>query len=128
MDHYPWLDAFLLAMPGAEKEYKAEWAWMRYLVCGKQFAAVCQPDVKYEPHRGRKMVLLKCEPGLSELFRAQYPDVVPGFYSDKRCWNSVYLDGAVPEAVLKGMCEQSYALVVKKLKKAEREGLKARPL
>jgi predicted DNA-binding protein (MmcQ/YjbR family) len=63
---------------------------------GRLFAAVCTPDVKYKPHNGREMVILKCEPMLCELLRAQYPDIVPGFYSDKRNWNSVYLDGDCP--------------------------------
>ena len=54
--------------------------------------------------------------------RQQYADVVPGFYSDKRTWNSVYLDGAVPEETLRAMCDMSYELVFAKLtKKAQRE-------
>lgn len=125
MDRYAFLDRYLLNKPGAVSEYKAEWAWLRYLVCGKQFAAVCTPDEKYEPHAGRRMVLLKCDPDLAELYRAQYPDVVPGFYSDKRTWNSVYLDGEVPEDVLKSMCDQSYRLVVGKLTKREQLTLAA---
>ena len=43
---------------------------------------------------------------------------MPGFYSDKRTWNTVYLDGQVPEAVLREMCDESYALVTAKLTKA----------
>ena len=68
-------------------------------------------------YAGREMVILKCEPALSELFRMQYADVLPGFYSDKRHWNTVFLDGAVPDGVLRGMCDQSYRLVVEKLPK-----------
>ena len=72
------------------------------------------------------MFILKCEPALAELFRQQYADVVPGFYSDKRNWNSVYLDGAVPKEVLEGMCEMSYRLVLEKLpKRVQREILDA---
>lgn len=57
-----------------------------------------------------------------ELFRGEYSDVVPGFYCDKRCWNSIYLDGAVPDEVLKDMCDMSYKLVFEKLpKKVQRE-------
>ena len=37
---YEWLDAYLLSLPGAEKDYKIEWGWMRYQVRGKLFAAV----------------------------------------------------------------------------------------
>ena len=40
---YEWLDAYLLSLPGAEKDYKIEWGWMRYQVRGKLFAAVCAP-------------------------------------------------------------------------------------
>lgn len=123
MTKYPWLDGHLLSKPGAERDFKVEWQWERYLVAGKMFAAVCTPDPKYQPHNGRTMVILKCDPMLAEAFRAEYPDVVPGFYSDKRTWNSVYLDGAVPEEVLRDMCDMSYKLVVSKLPKKVRTEL-----
>ena len=68
------------------------------------------------------MVILKFDPTLAEGFRAQYPEVVPGFYSDKRHWNSIYLDGELSEDVLKSMIDMSYNLVFGKLtKKLQRE-------
>lgn len=78
MNRYPWLDAYLLAKPGAEKDYKAEWAWLRYRVAGRLFAAVCCPGAQYGVYAGHEMVILKCEPALAELFRMQYADVLPG--------------------------------------------------
>jgi len=119
---YQWLDSYLLQKPGAERDFKIEWQWHRYLVRGKMFAAVCTPGREHPLHRGRTMVILKCDPLLAELFRQKYPDVVPGFYCDKRHWNSVYLDGEVPDDVLRQMCDMSYLLVLKKLpKKVQRE-------
>ena len=123
MNHYPWLDAYLQQKPGATKDYKAEWDWFRYLVGGKMFAAVCTPGKEHPSYGGRTMVTLKCDPQLGELFRAQYPDVIPGFYCNKLHWNSVYLDGQVPEAVLRGMCDQSYDLVRASLPKKVRQAL-----
>lgn len=123
MNNYPWLEAYLLDKPGAVHEYKPEWQWERYLVRDKQFAAICTPDPKYADHAGRTMVILKCEPRLAELYRAEYPDIVPGFYSDKRTWNTVYLDGAISEDLLREMCDQSYALVAAKLTKAVQKEL-----
>ncbi len=120
MNKYDWLDGYLLSKPGAEKDYKEEWEWFRYLLCGKMFAAVCTPDPKHRPHDGRTMVILKCDPQLALLFREQYPDVVPGFYCNKDNWNSVYLDGEVPDGILQDMCDMSYELVYKKLTKAQR--------
>lgn len=34
MNRYEWLDAYLLAKPGAVKDYKPEWGWWRYQVGG----------------------------------------------------------------------------------------------
>lgn len=122
MNNYEWLDAHLQQKPGAVKDYKPEWDWFRYLVRGKMFAAVCTPGEEYPAYGGRTMVMLKCEPALAELFRQQYADVIPGFYCNKQHWNSVYLDGEVPDEVLRGMCERSYALVCASLpKKVQRE-------
>ncbi len=123
MDRYPWLEAYLLSKPGAEHEYKVEWKWDRYLVWGKQFAAICTPGPEHREHAGRTMVILKCDPRRAELYRAEFPEVVPGFYSDKRNWNTVYLDGALPEEVLRSMCDESYALVTGKLTKAAQREL-----
>ena len=117
MNHYTWLDEYLLSKSGAEKDFKEEWEWHRYLLRGKMFAAICTPDSKHKEHRGREMVILKCDPILAELFRAEYEDVVPGFYCDKRNWNTVYLDGSVPDDVLKSMCDHSYESIFKKLTK-----------
>lgn len=117
MNRYEWLDRHLMGKPGAEQDFKVEWQWQRYLVRGKMFAAICTPDPKHQPHAGRTMVILKCDPRLAEGFREQYPDVVPGFYSDKRNWNSVYLDGQVPDQTLQDMCDLSYTLVTSKLTK-----------
>ena len=117
MNRYEWLDDYLLKNTGTERDFKIEWQWHRYLIRGKMFAAICTPDPKYQPHNGRSMVILKCDPMMADIFREEYPDVVPGFYCEKRCWNSVYLDGAVPDEVLKSMCDMSYQLVFEKLTK-----------
>ncbi len=122
MNRYDWLDAHLRAKPGAEKDYKLEWGWDRYLVGGKMFAAVCQPGPEHKGYDCRELLTLKCDPARAELLRAEFPDIVPGFYMDKRNWNSIFLDGAVPDDVLLDLCDHSYALVFSKLtRKLQRE-------
>ncbi len=115
--NYPWLDEYLMAKPGAEQDFKLEWGWRRYMVRGKLFAAVCAPGPEHKVYGGHELVNLKCDPRMSELFRAQYPEVLPGFYCDKRLWIAALLDGALPEDVLRDLCDQSYRLVVEKLPK-----------
>lgn len=123
MNGYDWLDAYLLAKPGAVKDYKAEWDWWRYQVGGKMFAATMHPAEKYAPEYAEKDLLnLKCDPLLAELLRKEHPEVMPAFYSDKRCWNSVDLGGALSDEELKRMCDDSYRLVFLQLtKKLQKE-------
>ena len=63
------------------------------------------------------IVNLKCDPRLSQLFQAEYPEVLPGFYCDKKNWIAALLDGDLPDQVLRDLCAQSYRLVVSKLPK-----------
>lgn len=120
---YPQWDAVLLGVPGAVRDFKVEWGWDRYFVGGKMFAALCAPG---EPHAaayaGHPLLTLKADPAEGELYRSQYPDILPGFYCDKRNWISIRLDGSVPDEEIRRLCQRSYELVFAKLtKKLQRE-------
>ncbi|HJA63469.1 MAG TPA: MmcQ/YjbR family DNA-binding protein [Candidatus Intestinimonas stercoravium] len=114
---YDWLDGYLRAMPGAEHDYKIEWRWDRYKVRGKLFAVLCCPGPEYKVYGGHPLVNLKCDPRLAEGLRAQYPEILPGFYCDKRTWIAVLLDGAMPGGALRELCGLSYRLAVERLPK-----------
>ncbi|QJC54176.1 MmcQ/YjbR family DNA-binding protein [Paenibacillus albicereus] len=63
-------------------------------------------------------VNLKVIPDEAWLQRETYPGaVLPGFHMNKRHWNTVVLNGAVPDAVVEGMLQESYLLVVAGLPK-----------
>ncbi|MCL2807590.1 MAG: MmcQ/YjbR family DNA-binding protein [Coriobacteriia bacterium] len=112
------LDAVLLAKKGVEKDFKAEWEWWRYLIDGKMFAALLRPSAQYDPkYAERDLLTLKCDPLYSEQLRAEYSDILPGFYTDKRNWISIRFDGAVPDELIVELCEHSYQLVLAKLTK-----------
>lgn len=65
-------------------------------------------------------VTLKGHPDDNEADRAEYPAVRPGWHMNKRHWNTVTLDGSVPDDVLTEMIRASYALVVRGLPRAAR--------
>lgn len=114
---YLWLDDYLLAKRGVTKDLQPDWNWIRYQIGGKMFAAVCL-DGKNQPY----YINLKLEPMEGEYFRAQYEDVIPGYYSNKVHWNSIKPDGAVPDELLKDMLDKSYLLVLRGFsKKRQRE-------
>lgn len=87
-----------------------------YKVAGKVFAIMVPTD---DPPR----VTLKCEPALALELRAQFPAVTPGYHTNKRHWNTVVLDGGVPDDELREMVEHSFDRVVRGLPKAVRDRL-----
>jgi predicted DNA-binding protein (MmcQ/YjbR family) len=68
-------------------------------------------------------VSLKCDPGFAALLREQFPTVTAGYHLNKRHWNTVTLDGSVPGDDLMAWIDDSYALVVDGLSRAERARL-----
>jgi predicted DNA-binding protein (MmcQ/YjbR family) len=68
-------------------------------------------------------VNLKCEPRLAENLRAVHPEVIPGYHMNKQHWNTVLLSGALGDAAIRDMIEDSYDLVVSKLPAARRRAL-----
>ena len=65
-------------------------------------------------------VSLKCDPELAVRLRAEHPTIIPGYHLNKRHWNTVTLDGSVPDEMVAEMIGDSYALVVASLPKARR--------
>lgn len=65
-------------------------------------------------------VSLKCDPGYAVALREEYPAVSPGYHLNKRHWNTVRLDGSVAPELLEDWIDESYALVVAGLPRAQR--------
>ena len=110
MNHYPWIHEELMAKPGATRDFKEEWNWIRYQVGGKLYAAVCRNEANED-----MLLTLKLEPLEGELLRRQYADIIPGYYMNKVHWNSIKLDGTIPDDLIRHMMEESYRLIVKSL-------------
>ena len=112
---YEWLDEFCLAQHGATKDYKLEWQATRYMVGGKMFA------IWGGDKEGTPIITLKLEPLHGDMLRQQYKDIIPGYYMNKVHWNSLYLDGDVPDDVVKNMVQESHQLIFKSLSKKLQE-------
>jgi predicted DNA-binding protein (MmcQ/YjbR family) len=70
-------------------------------------------------------VSLKCDPTLAEALRDRYPAVTPGYHLNKRHWNTIELDGSVPDDELAELVDHSWELVVAKLPRRDRDALGA---
>ena len=110
------LDRYLLEKPGTDRgtPFGPE-VWV-YKVLGKMFALTSWENNPLS-------VNLKCDPDLAQNLRATYEAVTPGYHMNKEHWNTIIQDGTVPEDEFMKMIDHSYDLVVKKLKKSDREKL-----
>jgi predicted DNA-binding protein (MmcQ/YjbR family) len=85
-----------------------------FKVRGKMFALLALDEV---PPR----VNLKCDPDLALELRDLYEQVEPGYHMNKKHWNTVVLDGVIPERETRKMIDHSYELVVQSLPKGKRK-------
>ena len=114
---YEWLDAYLCAKEGVVKDFKVEWNATRFLLGGKMIA------MRGGDRDGKPIFTFKLEPAFGQLLRDQYACIVPGYYMNKVHWNSMYLNGNVPDDVVRDMADQTYALILQTLPKKVREAL-----
>lgn len=60
---------------------------------------------------GNLSVNLKCDPSRAIELREKYSSVTPGYHMNKKHWNTVLLDGSVPDMELFSWIDHSYNLV-----------------
>lgn len=66
---------------------------------------------------------LKCDPDEAVILRDIFPAVIPGYHMNKASWNSVILDGSIPQGEIERMMDNSYLLVVSKMTKKDRQSI-----
>lgn len=67
---------------------------------------------------------LKCDPDHANALRDLFPAIRPGYHMSKKHWNTIDLDGSVPQVEIEAMIDDSFWLVVAGLKKADREAIR----
>lgn len=69
-------------------------------------------------YEGQLRINIKVSPEWRDFWRQAYDAVIPGYHQNKQHWNTIIMDGSVPEKEIKRMIAESYDLVVgKKAKK-----------
>ena len=54
---------------------------------------------------------VKVEPDKAYFWRDAYPSVIPAYHQNKEHWNTIILDGTIPEKDIKLMIRDSYRLI-----------------
>ena len=105
-----------LEQPGAYEDFPFTLEHSVFKVEGKMFALSALGRTPLE-------VSVKCEPELAVALRNTYAAVRPGYHLNKRHWNTITLDGSLPDQLVRDLIEDSYDLVVSALPKRVRAGL-----
>ena len=63
---------------------------------------------------GDLTINLKCNPARAIELRERYSSVIPGYHMNKKHWNTIYIDGSVPDKDIFSWVDHSYDLVLKK--------------
>ena len=102
------LRAWCLRQPGAIEDFPFGPEHSVFKVAGKMFALSNLDRTPLE-------VSVKCEPELAVGLRESYPAIRPGYHLNKRHWNTLTLDGSLPDALVRDLIEDSYDLIVSAL-------------
>jgi len=104
---------YLLNKPQTVEEFPFDTVTLVVKVYNKMFALI-STDV--DPLR----MNLKCLPEKAEVLREHYDAIIPGYHMNKRHWNSLVIDGSLPEDLIFSLIDESYDLVVQGLPKCQR--------
>ena len=103
-----------LGLPGSSEEFPFNDEVSVFKVGGKMFA-LCSLDA------GPPLQLsVKCDPELAAQLRSAYPAITAGYHLNKRHWNTITLDGSLPDEMVTDLLGDSCDLVVASLPKARR--------
>ena len=101
--------AYGMTLPGAyiDMPFRDEnWVLLRYRKNKRAFAWTYERE-------GNIWVNVKVDPQWREFWRKAYPSVRPGYHQNKEHWNSVILDGTIPDKELNRMIAESYDLIIR---------------
>ena len=103
------LRIFCLTLKGAEEKMPFDDRTLVFSVFGKMF---CATDITTFD-----FINVKCDPEEAIGLREMYRDVTPGYYMNKKLWNSIKTKGQITDTQMKAWILDSYNLVVAGLPK-----------
>jgi predicted DNA-binding protein (MmcQ/YjbR family) len=94
---------YCIARPGATESFPFGDQTLVFKINNRIFALVNLD--------GELSINLKCDPAYALEIRESYAAVSPGYHMNKKHWNTVLLNGTIPDPVVFGWIDHSYNLV-----------------
>ena len=108
------LRKYLLSKRGTTEELPFGPDALVFKVIGKMYALIAWEENPI-------YISMKCDPDRAVSLRGTYTAIKPAYHFNKTHWNMVYIDGTLTDDQIIELIDHSYYLVVKKLKKADRD-------
>lgn len=115
--------AYGLSFPGTYQEapfHDPNWQLVRIKGSRKAFLWTYEKD-------GHINLNVKTDPEWRDFWRNTYASVIPGYHLNKEHWNTIILDGTIPDSDIKRMIAESYDLVTDSPTKRIYEAVKKIP-
>ncbi len=109
---------YCLSKKGVKEDFPFDEVTMTMKVMGKIFAFIPLDSEVFT-------IALKCDPERAIELRETHEEITEGFHLNKKHWNGVNCEGTLSDKLIKELIDHSYELVVKGLKKSEKELLSA---
>ena len=119
MDHQQVLQ-YLLSKPEAVEEFPFGPDVAVLKVKHKMFATMSLGKGD-EKNANLWWVNLKCDPQEAAMLRDIFPAIIPGYHMNKKLWNTIILDGSIPQGEIERMIDNSFMLVVSKMTKKDQQ-------
>ena len=97
-----------LKKKGVTEEFPFDEETLVFKVAGKIFLLASLEAIPLQ-------INLKCDPEKAIELREEYDTVTPGYHMNKKHWNTIIIDGSIPEKKLLHWIDNSYSLVRAKL-------------
>lgn len=107
---------YCLSVKGATECFPFDESTLVFKVMDKMVAYM-----SIEPTEDGYRINLKCDPERAIELREKRQGIIPGFHSNKKYWNTVYLDSDVSDSLLKELILHSVDEVIKKLPRKKQE-------
>ena len=115
--------AYGLSFPGTYQEapfHDPNWQLVRVKGSKKAFLWTYERD-------GLINLNVKANPEWRDFWRTTYASVIPGYHQNKEHWNTIILDGSIPDDDIRRMIAESYDLVTDSPSKRIYEAVKKIP-
>ncbi|HEY0210396.1 MmcQ/YjbR family DNA-binding protein [Acerihabitans sp.] len=108
--------SYCMDKPGAEQSLRQEWQANQVKVGEVMFAMTHEMD-------GKPVISLKSSPEMAASLRAEYRSIVPCGLLNKNHWNTLFLDGDIPDSQIYYLADASWQLAVETLPDTLRQEL-----